>query len=145
MQDVRTQDKGFSEAEKEAMRARAKEVAAEAKMNKNKAQGEAAVQEAIRAMTEPDRSKAQRIHKLVTENTDLFPKTWYGMPAYAKNGKVVCFFQAASKFDSRYPTLGFTDSANLDDGHMWPVAFGVDKLTETEESQILKLLKKALS
>lgn len=144
MQDVRTQDKGFSEAEKMAMRERAKEVALEAKMNKNRAQGEAAVQAAIKAMSEPDRSKAKRIHELVTEHTDLFPKTWYGMPAYAKDGKVVCFFQAASKFESRYPTLGFTDSAKLDDGNMWPVAFGVDKLTAAEESQILKLLRKAL-
>lgn len=137
---------GFSDFEKEAMRNRAKELAAETRVNKNKAEGEKAVVSAIAKMPEPDRSMAKRIHEIMkTTAPDLFPKTWYGMPAYAnKDGKVVCFFQAASKFKYRYATLGFQEDANLDEDNMWPTAFALKKLTIIEVAKIVALIKKAV-
>jgi len=137
---------GFSDFEKEAMRNRAKELAAEARVNKNKAEGEKAVISAIAKMPEPDRSMAKRIHEIIKATApDLFPKTWYGMPAYSnKDGKVVCFFQAASKFKYRYATLGFQEDANLDEDNMWPTAFALKKLTIIEVAKIVALIKKAV-
>lgn len=136
----------FTAEEREAMKARAKELAAEARSSKNKAQGEADVMEAIKSMPEPDRSMAMRIHELVKANSDLDPKTWYGMPGYAnEEGKIVCFFQAASKFKSRYSAFGFNDSANLDEDGMWPTAFGIIQMTAKEEAKIVELVKKAVS
>ncbi len=145
--DTKKKFEGFSEAEREAMRARAKELAAEARSDKNKAQGEHDAQEAIATMSEPDHSLAARIDALVKENApELWAKTWYGMPAYAnKDGKVICFFQPAEKFKARYATLGFNDAAMLDDGSMWPTTFAVKELTATEEAKISGLIKKAVS
>lgn len=138
--------KGFTDEEKAAMRERAKELKAEARASKDRAAGESAVLAAIAAMKEPDRSMAKRIHEIIKASApDLMPKTWYGMPAYAKDGKVVCFFQSAQKFKTRYATFGFSDAANLDDGAMWPVAFALKALTATEEAKIIALLKKAVS
>ena len=135
----------FSKEEKEAMRARAKELAMEAKSNKSKAQGEDDVLQAIVKMSEPDRTIAKRLHTLIKENApSLSPKTWYGMPAYAKNDKVVCFFQNAGKFKARYSTLGFSDMAKLDEGSMWPTSFALKKLTSTEEAKIIALVKQAV-
>jgi uncharacterized protein YdhG (YjbR/CyaY superfamily) len=147
MTDTIKKSNGFSDEEREAMKNRAKELAAEARMSKNKVEGEKMVLEAIAKMPEPDKSLAKRIHDLVTKTApDLFPKTWYGMPAYAtKEGKVVCFFQAASKFKYRYATLGFQEDAHLDEGNMWPVSFAITKLTSTEEVKIVSLVKKAIS
>jgi uncharacterized protein YdhG (YjbR/CyaY superfamily) len=139
-------DTGFTDAEKAAMKERAKEQKAEERMNKDRAEGEKALLEKVAEMPEPDRSMAERIHKIVTASApELMPKTWYGMPAYARDGKVVCFFQAAAKFDARYATLGFNDSANLDDGPMWPTAFALKELTDAEEKKISALVKKAAS
>ncbi len=137
---------GFSEEERDAMRARAKELAAEARSNKNKAQGERDVLEAIAGMPEPDRTMAKRLHAIIKKNAPaLFPKTWYGMPAYAKDDKVVCFFQSAGKFKSRYATFGFNDTAKLDEGSMWPTSFALKKLADAEEAKIVALIKKAIS
>jgi len=139
--------KGFSDDERAAMRNRAQELKAEARENKNKAEGESAAVAAIAAMQEPDRAMAKRIHEIIKTNAPaLLAKTWYGMPAYAnKDGKVVCFFQTAQKFNTRYSTFGFNDSANLDEGAMWPVAFALKKLTAAEEAKIIALVKKAAS
>jgi uncharacterized protein YdhG (YjbR/CyaY superfamily) len=137
---------GFTEEEKAAMKERAKELKAEERANKNKEEGERAVMEKIAEMPEPDRSMAERLHAIITASApDLMPRTWYGMPAYSKDGKVVCFFQAAAKFNTRYATLGFNDSANLDEGAMWPTAFALKELTAAGEGQIAKLVKKAVS
>jgi uncharacterized protein YdhG (YjbR/CyaY superfamily) len=135
-----TKKEGFSAEEKAAMRARAREL----KANED---GERAVSDAIAEMSASDRAIAKRLHELVKAVApDLTPKTWYGMPAYAnKEGKVVCFYRNASKFKDRYGTFGFNDSAKLDDGSMWPVAFAVKKLTEADEKKIRALLKKAVS
>jgi uncharacterized protein YdhG (YjbR/CyaY superfamily) len=135
--------KGFTAEEKAAMKARAKELKAEAE----RAAGESDLLAAIAEMQEPDRSMAERIHQIVTANAPaLSPKTWYGMPAYAnKDGKVVCFFQTAQKFKTRYATFGFNDSANLDEGAMWPVAYALQELTPVEEAKIAALVKKAVS
>jgi uncharacterized protein YdhG (YjbR/CyaY superfamily) len=134
--------KGFTAEEKAAMKERAKELKAEAA----KADGESAVLEKIAEMPEPDRAMARRIHAIVKANAPvLSPKTWYGMPAYAnKDGKVVCFFTAASKFNSRYATFGFNDDANLDEGNMWPASFALKELTAAEEAKIAALVKKAV-
>jgi uncharacterized protein YdhG (YjbR/CyaY superfamily) len=139
--------KGFTDEERAAMKARAQELKAEARASKDKAEGEAAVLEKIAEMQEPDRSMAERLHAIIKANApDLTPKTWYGMPAYAdKNGKVVCFFQSAQKFNTRYATLGFNDTANLDEGSLWPVAFALKALTPAEEARIGALVKKAVS
>ena len=138
--------KGFTSEEKTAMKNRAQELKAEARANKDKAEGENAVLAAITAMQEPDRSMAKRLHEIIKASAPaLTPKTWYGMPAYARDGKVVCFFQSAQKFNTRYATLGFSDTANLDEGNMWPAAFALKELTATEEARISALVKKAAS
>ncbi|HEU5013704.1 MAG TPA: DUF1801 domain-containing protein, partial [Roseiflexaceae bacterium] len=111
-----------------------------------RAEGESAALAAIAEMPEPDRVMAQRIHEIITASApDLWPKTWYGMPAYARDGKIVCFFQAAAKFNARYATLGFNDTANLDEGGMWPTAFALTELTAAEEARISALVKQAVS
>jgi hypothetical protein len=134
--------KGFSAEEKAAMRQRAQEERA----GQSRADGERAVLEAIAAMAEGDRAMAERLHALITASApSLAPKTWYGQPAYAnQDGKIVCFFQPASKFKTRYATLGFNDAATLDDGAMWPVAFALKELTAAEEAKIAALVKQAL-
>jgi uncharacterized protein YdhG (YjbR/CyaY superfamily) len=138
--------KGFTAEERDAVRARARELKAEARASKNRADGERDLLAAIAAMPEADRALAERVHALVTASApDLWPKTWYGMPAYAKDGKVVCFFKSADKFKSRYATLGFSDQANLDDGAMWPTEFALMKLTAAEEARIAALVEKAVS
>ena len=138
---------GFTAEEKAAMKARTKELKAEERANKDKAAGEKALQAAIAEMPEPDRTMAERLDAIVKASAPaLLPKTWYGMPAYAnKDGKVVCFFTAASKFDSRYATFGFNDTANLDDGAMWPTSFALKELTAAEEARIAALVKQAAS
>jgi uncharacterized protein YdhG (YjbR/CyaY superfamily) len=129
---------GFTAEEKAAMRARAREL-------KDQADGESAVRAAIAAMAPKDRAIAKRLHELIKATApDLSPKTWYGMPAYAKDGKVVCFFRNAGKFKERYAMFGFNDSAKLDDGSMWPIAFALTELTAADEAKIGKLVKKAV-
>lgn len=144
---VTEKSKVWSDEEKAAMRERAKEMKAEARASKNRQEGEKILLAAIAKMPEPDRSMAKRIHEIVKKNApELMPKTWYGMPAYAdKDGKVICFFQAASKFGTRYSTFGFQPDAKLDDGNMWAASFAVIKLTSAEESKIAALVKKAVS
>lgn len=133
--------------EKAAMKARAQELKAEARARKTKADGEGAVLAAIAALKEPDRALATRLHEIIHASAPaLRPKTWYGMPAYANpEGKVVCFFQAAQKFNTRYASFGFNDTANLDEGVMWPTAFALKGLTAAEEARISALVKKAVS
>ena len=138
--------KGFTDDEKAAMKERAKELKAEERANKNTTEGESDVLAAIAAMKEPDRAMARRLHAIITTSAPaLAPKTWYGMPAYAKDGKVVCFFQSAHKFNSRYATFGFSDTANLDEGAMWPTSFALNELTAIEAARISTLVKKAVS
>ncbi len=138
--------KGFTAEERTAMKERAQELKAEARANRSRADGEADLLSKIAEMPAPDRSMATRLHAIVTANApDLVPRTWYGMPAYAREGKVVCFFQAADKFKARYATLGFNDSANLDEGAMWPTAFALKKLTSAEEARIAELVTRAVS
>ena len=138
--------KGFTDEERAAMKERAKELKAEARANKDKAEGESDVLAKIAEMPEPDRAMAERLHAIIKASAPvLSPKTWYGMPAYAKDGKVVCFFQSAQKFNTRYATLGFSDTANLDEGALWPTAFALKELTATEEARIGALVKKAVS
>ncbi len=137
---------GFSDEERGAMKERAKELKAEARANKNKADGESAVLAKIAEMPEPDRAMAKRLHAIIKASAPaLSPKTWYGMPAYAKDGKVVCYFTSADKFKSRYATFGFNDDANLDEGTMWPTAFALTELTAADEARIGALVKKAVS
>ncbi len=137
---------GFTDEEQAAMKERAKELKAEARMNKDRAEGENALLAKIAEMPEPDRSMAERIHAIITASAPvLAPRTWYGMPAYTLGGKVVCFFQGAHKFDARYATFGFNDTAHLDDGAMWPTSFALKELTATEEEMISALVKKAVS
>ncbi len=137
----------FTDEEKAAAKARVQELKAEARANRNKAEGESAALAAIAAMQEPDRSMAKRLHAIIKDSAPaLSPKTWYGMPAYAdQDGHVVCFFQTAQKFKTRYATLGFNDAANLDEGAVWPVAFAVKELNAVEEARITALMKKAVS
>ena len=136
--------KGFTDEERAAMKAHAQELKAEERANKDKAAGENAVLAAISAMQEPDRSMAARLHEIIKSSAPvLASKTWYGMPAYTKDGKIICFFQSAQKFNTRYATFGFQQDANLDDGDMWPVAFALKELTATVESQIRELVKRA--
>jgi len=141
------QSTGWSAEEQAAMKARAKEMKAEARASKNKAEGEKAVLAAIAEMAEPDHAIAMQLHEIVKANAPtLSPKTWYGMPAYAnQEGKVVCFFQAAQKFGARYATLGFNDAANLDDGEMWPTAFALKELTPSAQAKISALVQRAVS
>jgi uncharacterized protein YdhG (YjbR/CyaY superfamily) len=137
---------GFSAEERAAMKERAKELRAEARAGKDRAAGERAVLAKIAEMAEPDRAMAERLHAIIEESAPvLSPKTWYGMPAYAKEGKVVCFFQSGQKYNSRYSTFGFQDAANLDDGAMWPTAFALTELTAADEARIAALVKKAVS
>lgn len=136
---------GFTAEEQAAMKARAKELKAEARANKKKADGESDLLAAIAEMPEPDRAMATRLHEIITSSApNLWPKTWYGMPAYALEGKVVCFFQGRDKFNARYATLGFNDSAALDEGDMWPTAFALQELTPAQEARISALVKKAV-
>ena len=138
--------KGFTDEERAAMKERAQELKAEARHDADKAAGESAVLAKIAEMRGPDRTMAKRLHAIVKASAPaLSPKTWYGMPAYAKDGKIVCFFQSAQKFNSRYATLGFSDNANLDEGAMWPTSFALKKLTAAEEARIGALVKKAVS
>ncbi len=139
---------GFTDEERGAMRERAQELKAAARRGPRagKADGENAVLEKIAAMPAPDRAMAKRLHAIIKASAPvLSPKTWYGMPAYAKDGKVVCFFQSAQKFKTRYATFGFSDEANLDEGAMWPTAFALKELTPAEEARIVALVKKAVS
>ncbi|MCU1439524.1 MAG: hypothetical protein JWP85_521 [Rhodoglobus sp.] len=136
---------GFTEEERDAMKERAKELKAEGRRTAEKADGESEVLAKIAELPEPDRAMAERIHAIVTASApELSPKTWYGMPAYAKDGKIICFFQSAAKFKSRYATLGFNDAANLDEGAMWPTSFALMELTSADEARIGALVKKAV-
>jgi uncharacterized protein YdhG (YjbR/CyaY superfamily) len=138
--------KGFTDDERAAMKERAKELKAEARANTDRAEGESDVLAKIAEMRGSDRAMAKRVHAIVTASApDLSPRTWYGMPAYARDGKVVCFFQSAQKFKSRYATLGFSDRANLDEGAMWPTSYALKKLTGAEEKKIRALVKQAVS
>jgi uncharacterized protein YdhG (YjbR/CyaY superfamily) len=140
------ESQGFTDEERAAMKERAKELKAEARANKKRADGEKDVLEKIAEMPEPDRLMAERLHAIITASApDLRPKTWYGMPAYARDGKVVCFFQSADKFKARYATLGFNDTANLDEGAMWPTAYALMELTAAEEARVAALVKKAVN
>ena len=138
--------KGFTDEERAAMKERAKELKSEARASKDKADGERDVLAKIAEMKGSDRAMAKRLHAIVKASApELSPKTWYGMPAYAKDGKIVCFFQSAEKFKSRYATFGFSDEANLDERAMWPTSFALKELTAAEEAKISKLVKKAVS
>jgi uncharacterized protein YdhG (YjbR/CyaY superfamily) len=138
--------KGFTDEERAAMKERAQELKAAARADKDRADGESDVLAKIAEMPESERAMARRLHALIKASAPaLSPKTWYGMPAYAKDGKVVCFFQSAQKFNTRYATLGFSDAANLDEGALWPVAFALKELTAAEEAKIGALVKKAVS
>ena len=143
MSEPAKKGKGFTAEDRAAMRERARELKAEARAE----EGESAVLAKIAEMPEPDRVMAERIHAIIKASApSLSPKTWYGMPAYAnKDGKVVCYFTAASKFNSRYATFGFNDDANLDEGNMWPTSYALTELTATEEARISALVKKAVS
>jgi uncharacterized protein YdhG (YjbR/CyaY superfamily) len=136
---------GFTAEERAAMKERAREVKAEARRGQDRADGERDLLAKIAEMPKADRVMAERFHAIVTASApDLAPKTWYGMPAYAKDGKIVCFFQSADKFKARYATWGFNDTANLDDGAMWPTSFALKELTDKEEKKIAALVKKAV-
>ena len=147
---INKKSKGFTAEERAAMKERAQELKADARRGprgkKGKADGESDVLAKIAAMQGPDRAKAKRLHAIIKASAPaLSPKTWYGMPAYAKDGKVVCFFQSAQKFKTRYATFGFSDEANLDEGAMWPTSFALKELTAAEEAKIGALVKKAVS
>jgi uncharacterized protein YdhG (YjbR/CyaY superfamily) len=143
---INKKSKGFTDEERAAMKERVQEQKAEARANRDKAEGESDLLAKIAEMQGPDRGMATRLHAIIKANAPaLSPKTWYGMPAYAKDGKVVCFFQSAEKFKSRYATLGFSDEANLDEGAMWPTSFALKEITAAEEARIGALLKQALS
>jgi uncharacterized protein YdhG (YjbR/CyaY superfamily) len=136
--------KGFTEDERAAMQERARELKASGRRGAAKTDGEADVLAKIAEMQEPDRAMAERLHTIVKASAPgLSPRTWYGMPAWAKDGKVLCFFQSAQKFKTRYATFGFSDKADLDDGPMWPVAFALEELTAAEEARIGALVKRA--
>ena len=141
-----TKPSGFTADEMAAMKERAKELKAEARAKDDRAAGEKDVLAKIGEMPQADRALAERIHQIVAATApDLVPRTWYGMPAYARDGKIVCFFKAADKFKERYATLGFDQSANLDEGSMWPTSFALTKLTAADEARITALIKKAVS
>ena len=139
--------RGFSDEEKAAMKERAKELKAEERANRDRAEGEKDVLAKIAEMPGADRAMAKRIHEIIKASAPaLSPKTWYGMPAYAnKDGKIICYFTAAAKFNSRYATFGFNDDANLDEGTMWPTSFALKKMTAADEAKITALVKKAVS
>ena len=139
--------KGFTDEERAAMRERAQELKAEARRGRrtDNADGESAVLAKFAALPQPERAMGERLHAIIRASAPgLAPRTWYGMPAYAKDGNVVCFFQSAQKFKTRYATLGFSDKANLDEGHMWPTVFTLKELTVDEETRIGALVKKAV-
>jgi uncharacterized protein YdhG (YjbR/CyaY superfamily) len=139
-------NKGFTAEERAAMKERAKEMKAEERAGKDRAAGEQDLLSKIAEMPESDRVIAERIHAIVSSAApELMPKTWYGMPAYARDGKIVCFLQAAHKFGTRYATFGFNDSANLDDGDMWPASFAIKALNADDAAKITALVKKAVS
>jgi uncharacterized protein YdhG (YjbR/CyaY superfamily) len=139
--------KGFTDEERAAMKERAAELKAEARAKRNRADGESDLLAKVAQMQPADRAMAERLHKIVKATApELMPRTWYGMPAYAdEDGKIVCFFQSAQKFKSRYATLGFSDKANLDEGAMWPTSYALTKLTKAEETKIAALVKQAVS
>ncbi len=138
--------KGFTDEERAALKERSQELKAAAGAHKNKADGESDVLAKIAGMPESDRTMARRLHAIIKASAPaLSPKLWYGMPAYARDGRVVCFFQGAQKFKTRYATFGFSDTANLDEGALWPVAYALKELTLTEEASIAALVKKAVS
>jgi len=144
---INKKSEGFTDEERAAMKERAQELKAESRRGArtHRGDGEGDVLAKIAAMAEPDRAMAKRLHAIIkTRAPTLSPKTWYGMPAYAKDGKVVCFFQSAQKFKSRYATFGFSDEASLDEGAMWPTSFALKELTAAEEARIGALLKKAV-
>lgn len=144
--ETKKKSTGFSAQEREAMKARAKELREQAKSDRKREDGVNEVLEAIAKMPEPDKSLATKIHEIVSKAApSLMPRTWYGFPAYAKDDKVLVFFQHASKFESRYSTLGFNDISKLDDGDMWPTTFAVLKITPAIEAKITELVKKAVS
>jgi uncharacterized protein YdhG (YjbR/CyaY superfamily) len=146
MKDTQKSIKGFTDEERAAMKERAQELKAEARANKSRADGERDVLAKIAEMPEPERAMAERLHAIIKASAPaLSPKTWYGMPAYAKDGKVVCFFQSAHKFNARYATFGFNDTANLDEGAMWATSYALKELTAEEEARIGALVKKAVS
>ena len=148
MKDTHKPAKGFTDEERGAMKERAQEQKAAARRGPraDKADGESAVLAKIAEMREPDRAMAERLHAVIKASAPaLSPRLWYGMPAYAKDGKVVCFFQCAQKFNTRYATLGFSDEANLDEGAMWPTAFALTELTPAAEARIGALVKRAVS
>ena len=137
---------GFSDAERAAMKERAEELKATGRGGKKKSEDDDALLAKIAEMQQPDRTLAERIHAIITSVApELSPKIWYGMPAYAKDGKIVCFFQPAQKFGARYATLGFNDPANLDDGTMWPTAYAVTDLSDADVKRIEELIKRAVS
>jgi uncharacterized protein YdhG (YjbR/CyaY superfamily) len=137
--------RGFTADERAAMKERARELKAEARVNKDRAAGERDVLAKIAEMSQPDRGMAERLHQIITASAPaLASKTWYGMPAYAKDGKVVCFFKPAEKFNSRYATFGFEEAANLDEGSMWVTSFALKQLTPADEKKIAALVKKAV-
>jgi uncharacterized protein YdhG (YjbR/CyaY superfamily) len=141
-----TKSKSFTAEERAAMKERAQELKAEARASKSRAAGESDVLAKIAEMQAADRAMAERLHAIIKESAPgLSPKTWYGMPAYAKDGKVVCFFQSAQKFNTRYATFGFSDEANLDGGAMWPTSFALKELTAADERRIRALVRKAVS
>jgi hypothetical protein len=143
---INKKSKGFTEDERAAMKERVKELKAEARRGADKADGESAVLAKIAEMQGSERAMAKRLHAIIKASAPaLSAKTWYGMPAYARDGKVVCFFQSAQKFKSRYATFGFSDVANLDEGAMWPTSFALKEMTAAEEARIGALLKKAVS
>jgi len=145
---INKRSQGFTDEERAAMKERLQELKAAARRgpHADKADGESAVLAKIAEMPEPDRAMAKRLHAIIKASAPaLSPKTWYGMPAYAKDGKVVCFFQSSNKFKTRYSSFGFSDTANLDEGAMWPVAFALKELTAAEEARIRALVKKAVS
>lgn len=146
MSDAKKPTKAFNDEEQAAMKERAKEQKAAARRGANQAADERDVLAKIAEMPDADRVMAERIHAIVKANApELAAKTWYGQPAYARDGKVICFFQAAAKFKTRYATLGFSEDANIDEGSMWPTAFGLANLTAADEQRIAELVKKAVS
>lgn len=142
----RTADTGFTAEERAAMKARARELKAEAKAAQSREAGDRAVRDALAELPEPDRTLGEGLHAIVGEAAPmLMPRLWYGMPAYARDGKIVCFFQAAAKFNARYATFGFTDQATLDAGPLWPTAFAITSLEDAEAAQIRALVAKAVA
>jgi uncharacterized protein YdhG (YjbR/CyaY superfamily) len=143
---TKSSSKGFSAEEKAAMRERARELKAEERWNKNRAEGERALLAKLAEMPESDRALGERLHAIVSASAPaLSPKLWYGMPAWAKDGKVLCYFQGASRFDARYATFGFNDNATIDKGAMWPTSFAITELNAADEAKIAALVKKAVS